>query len=73
MASRGYLSFAEVREATGIDKWRLGAVVKRTGVRVYRTERDRRGKYIRRGDLAKLTAFRPDRSPSPPPSWVVEE
>lgn len=61
-----YLSFADAVSATGIAKGRLGDVVKRAGVPVYRSPADARKKYIRKEDVGRLTGYTLE-SPGAPP------
>jgi hypothetical protein len=52
-----YVSFAEAAGVVGIDKYRMAVVVKRAGVPVYRSPQDARKKFLKRDDLARLTAY----------------
>jgi hypothetical protein len=58
-----FLSFAQVVAATGIDRTRLGAVVKRAEVPVYWSPADARKKFIRKEDVPRLTGHRPQTPP----------
>ena len=59
MVPAAYVSFAEASALTGIDKYRIGKVVKRAGVPVYRSPVDARKKFIKREDVGRLTEFVP--------------
>lgn len=56
----GYVTFAQASAITGIDKYRVGEVVKRAGVPVYRSPADARKKFLKQEDVARLTAPRPE-------------
>lgn len=58
-----YVSFDEAAHLTGIDRYRIGLVVRRAHVPVFRSHLDRRKKLVREGDLWLLTA--PRRSGEP--------